>query len=50
VLTTGVLGGVLAALYVGTGSLLLPVLLHAAIDLRLLLVPARLLPAGRAGW
>lgn len=50
VLTTGVLGGVLAALYVGTGSLLLPVLLHAVIDLRLLLVPARLLPAGRPGW
>ncbi len=50
VLTTGVLGGVLAALYVGTGSLLLPVLLHAAIDLRLLLVPARLLPAARGGW
>jgi membrane protease YdiL (CAAX protease family) len=47
VLTTGVLGGVMAALYLGTGSLLLPVLLHAAIDLRFLLVPARVLPAGR---
>lgn len=47
---TGVLGGVMAALYVGTGSLLLPVLLHAAIDLRFLLVPARMLPAGRPSW
>ena len=48
VLTTGVLGGVMAALYLQTGSLLLPVLLHAAIDLRFLLVPARALPAGRS--
>jgi membrane protease YdiL (CAAX protease family) len=46
-LTTGVLGGVLAALYLQTGSLLLPVLLHAAIDLRFLLVPAGALPAAR---
>jgi membrane protease YdiL (CAAX protease family) len=45
---TGLLGGVMAALYLQTGSLLLPVLLHAAIDLRFLLVPARVLPAGRA--
>ena len=43
-LTTGVLGGVLAAVYLATGSLLLPVLLHAAIDLRFLLVPASALP------
>jgi uncharacterized protein len=43
--TTGVLGGVLAGLYLATGSLLLPVLLHAAIDLRFLLVPASALPA-----
>jgi uncharacterized protein len=47
VVTTGLLGGVMAALYLSTGSLLLPVLLHAAIDLRFLLVPARVLPAGR---
>jgi membrane protease YdiL (CAAX protease family) len=47
IVTTGVLGGVLAALYLSTGSLLLPVLLHAAIDLRFLLVPSRVLPAGR---
>jgi uncharacterized protein len=46
-LTTGVLGGVLAALYLQTGSLLLPVLLHAAIDLRFLLVPAGALPTPR---
>ncbi|MFW3168994.1 CPBP family intramembrane glutamic endopeptidase [Geodermatophilus sp. CPCC 206100] len=45
VLTTGVLGGVLAALYLDTGSLLLPVLLHVLIDLRFLLVPASALPA-----
>jgi uncharacterized protein len=45
VLTTGVLGGVLAGVYVSTGSLLLPVLLHAAIDLRFLLVPSSALPA-----
>ncbi len=47
VLTTGVLGGVLAALYLQTGSLLLPVLLHIVIDLRFLLVPATALPAVR---
>ena len=47
ILTTGLLGGVMAALYLQTGSLLLPVLLHAAIDLRFLLVPARALPAVR---
>lgn len=43
--TTGVLGGVLAAVYLSSGSLLLPVLLHALIDLRFLLVPASALPA-----
>ncbi len=47
VVTTGVLGGVMAAVYLQTGSLLLPVLLHVVIDLRFLLVPARVLPAGR---
>jgi membrane protease YdiL (CAAX protease family) len=45
VVSTGVLGGVLAAVYLQSGSLLLPVLLHAAIDLRFLLVPASALPA-----
>lgn len=48
VATTGVLGGMLAALYLQTGSLLLPVLLHALVDLRFLLVPASALPAVRA--
>ncbi len=48
IVTTGVLGGVMAALYLQTGSLLLPVLLHAAVDLRFLLVPAQALPAGRS--
>ena len=47
ILSTGVLGGVMAALYLQTGSLLLPVLLHAIIDLRFLLVPAQALPVGR---
>jgi uncharacterized protein len=47
IVTTGVLGGVMAAVYLDTGSLLLPVVLHALIDLRFLLVPARALPAGR---
>ena len=47
--TTGALGGVLAALYLETGSLLLPVLLHTAIDLRFLLVPAAVLPTVDAG-
>ena len=42
---TGTLGGVFAALYLATGSLLLPVVLHAVVDLRFLLVPARALPA-----
>jgi membrane protease YdiL (CAAX protease family) len=42
--TTGLLGGIMAAVYLQTGSLLLPVLLHAVIDLRFLLVPSRVLP------
>ena len=45
IVTTGVLGAVMAALYLQTASLLLPVLLHAVIDLRFLLVPARALPS-----
>ena len=45
VVTTGLLGGIMAAIYLQTGSLLLPVLLHALIDLRFLLVPERALPA-----
>jgi membrane protease YdiL (CAAX protease family) len=48
VVATGLLGGVMAAVYLQTGSLLLPVLLHTLIDLRFLLVPSRVLPAGRA--
>ncbi len=47
IVLTGVFGGMMAALYVGTGSLLLPVVLHAAIDLRFLLVPTHALPATR---
>lgn len=49
IITTGVLGGVMAVLYLDTGSLLLPVLLHALIDLRFLLVPASALPAQAPG-
>ena len=44
IVTTGVLGGVMAGLYLGTGSLLLPVVLHAVVDLRFLLVPNSALP------
>jgi membrane protease YdiL (CAAX protease family) len=44
VLVTGVLGAVMAAIYLDTRSLLLPVLLHALIDLRFLAVPTRALP------
>ena len=36
-LATGVLGAVLTQLYLTTGSLLLPMVLHVLIDLRLLL-------------
>ncbi|MDQ3732692.1 MAG: CPBP family intramembrane metalloprotease [Actinomycetota bacterium] len=46
ILTTGLLGSVLAATYLDTGSLLVPVLLHSMIDLRFLSVPADVLPAG----
>lgn len=36
---TGLIGGILAALYLATGSLLLPMVLHTLIDLRVLLLP-----------
>nr|WP_239520306.1 CPBP family intramembrane glutamic endopeptidase [Blastococcus saxobsidens] len=49
IVLTGVLGGIMAALYLDTGSLLWPVLLHAVIDLRFLLVPASALPASSPG-
>ncbi|RZU31384.1 CPBP family intramembrane glutamic endopeptidase [Blastococcus saxobsidens] len=49
IVLTGALGGVMAALYLDTGSLLWPVLLHAVIDLRFLLVPASALPASSRG-
>jgi uncharacterized protein len=44
ILGTGLLGGGMAVMYLQTGSLLLPVVLHALIDLRFLLVPAGALP------
>ena len=40
-LTAGVLGGGFAVLFLGSGSLLLPVLLHMLIDLRLLVLAVR---------
>jgi len=46
ILTTGLLGCVLAAVYLDTGSLLVPIVVHAAIDLRFLGVPADVLPGG----
>lgn len=49
IVSTGLLGGGMAAIYLQTGSLLLPVVLHALIDLRFLLVPAGALPAARGG-
>jgi len=45
VIATSVLGVILTFLYVGTGTVLLPMLVHAAIDLRILWLPQRLLPA-----
>jgi membrane protease YdiL (CAAX protease family) len=48
VLTTAVLGGCLAVLYLGSASLLLPVLYHLLVDLRILvLTGGRRLPAAR---
>jgi len=37
---TGVVGGIMGLLYVATGSLVAPMALHAAVDLRILLFPA----------
>mgnify|MGYP001021881361 CR=1 FL=1 len=39
VIGTSVIGGVLAAIYVATKSLLIPIVLHVLIDLRALLIP-----------
>lgn len=44
IITTGVLGAILAYLYVGTGTLFAPILVHAAIDLRILWLPRSILP------
>ncbi|CAN5385095.1 hypothetical protein BH24ACT9_BH24ACT9_02190 [soil metagenome] len=46
ILTTGLLGCVLAAVYLDTGSLLVPIVLHILIDLRFLAVPPDVLPGG----
>lgn len=48
ILTTGLLGSALAAVYLDTGSLLVPILLHCLIDLRFLAVPADVLPGAGA--
>jgi CAAX protease family protein len=39
ILATGAIGGFLAVLYLGTGSLLVPMIFHALLDLRILLFP-----------
>lgn len=39
ILATGVVGGLLAAIYLAAGSLLAPMVFHALIDLRILLFP-----------
>lgn len=44
IVMTGVLGAILGYLYVGTGTLLAPILVHAAIDLRILWLPRSVLP------
>lgn len=44
VVATAVLGAILTFLYVGTGTVLLPMLVHAAVDLRILWLPPGLLP------
>jgi membrane protease YdiL (CAAX protease family) len=51
VLATGVLGGFFALLYLHTESLVVPMIIHAAVDLRILLVvtPERLRSLGSAG-
>lgn len=48
VIATGVLGAILAYLYVGTGTLILPMVVHAIIDLRILWLPRHILPPDRA--
>jgi membrane protease YdiL (CAAX protease family) len=45
VLTTGVVGAAFTQLYLSTGSLLLPMVLHVLVDLRLLLVRPAPAPA-----
>jgi len=51
ILFTGCLGGAFAFFYTFTGSLLAPILIHAALDLRLLIIftPARLRALTAAG-
>jgi membrane protease YdiL (CAAX protease family) len=48
VLATGLLGACLASLYLLTGSLLAPIIVHAALDLRLIFIftPARMKSLG----
>ncbi|HEX3812547.1 MAG TPA: CPBP family intramembrane glutamic endopeptidase [Mycobacteriales bacterium] len=47
IVVTAILGGCLAVLFLGTGSLLLPIAYHVLIDLRVLIVPV--LPLRRSG-
>ena len=39
ILATGAIGALLAGLYLGTGSLLIPMIFHAVLDLRILFFP-----------
>lgn len=48
VVVTSVLGAILTFLYIGTGTLLVPMVVHALIDLRILLLPVGILPPDRA--
>jgi membrane protease YdiL (CAAX protease family) len=46
ILVTGFLGLVLCGLYVATGTLLVPIVVHALIDLRVALFPSLAKPLG----
>lgn len=48
ILSTGVFGAVMAGLYLSTGSLLVPMILHTLVDLRALLLPVPREPGGTA--
>lgn len=49
ILLTALLGGGLALLYIATGSLAWPMVVHALIDLRILFIPMKVMRSGTAG-